>query len=650
MKPFAPHPTNEAGNPGAGALRRIGQQPAVRRSGKWILDGGLAALAWALTCAMLRHAGPTARGLGLFTLLSLACNLALGLTGQHYRLAGFNEARSLLGASLVIAALSMLFCTFRWDLWFGTEGAEVFLSSSLACGALWFGARILAARLHHRRFLPAKGKGAAGGERTLIVGAGRAGMRLCQELLEHPRLNCRVVGFVDDALEKQGVRIEGVPVLGPTRLLEVFVQEQRASQVILGMAGVGGSRIRELSQRLQGQGIKVRTVPGILDLVGDHPWKPEVRDIAIEDLLRRDAVNLDTGAIRHALEGSVALITGAGGSIGSELCRRVAGFQPSCLVLLGRGENSLWEVERDLRRLFPGQAIAVALCDIRNRARLQQVFDRWRPQVVFHAAAHKHVPYLEMHPEEAIENNIFGTLNVIKACLACATRILVNVSTDKAVNPVNVLGVSKRIGEYLVTRAAGEAPAGSRFLSVRFGNVLGTNDARLAEFCRSYANQGRSSMGAWLQHDRLGHNYRLGEMSAALGRSQLARLEHFLDRRSRVAALYAEGLAAVPGVRAPVVRPDVRMSWFVYVVTLPEGCDRDRTMAAMEREGVPCRGYFAPIHTQPYIRDRFGDLAGTLPRTEAIARRTLALPFHNGLEPVEVEQVLAVLRRNLWAV
>jgi perosamine synthetase len=182
------------------------------------------------------------------------------------------------------------------------------------------------------------------------------------------------------------------------------------------------------------------------------------------------------------------------------------------------------------------------------------------------------------------------------------------------------------------------------------GGVVVTNDARLAEFCRSYANQGRSSMGAWLQHDRLGHNYRLGEMSAALGRSQLARLEHFLDRRSRVAALYAEGLAAVPGVRAPVVRPDVRMSWFVYVVTLPEGCDRDRTMAAMEREGVPCRGYFAPIHTQPYIRDRFGDLAGTLPRTEAIARRTLALPFHNGLEPVEVEQVLAVLRRNLWAV
>jgi FlaA1/EpsC-like NDP-sugar epimerase len=338
--------------------------------------------------------------------------------------------------------------------------------------------RILAARHHHRRYRPAAG----GGERTIIVGAGRAGMLLCQELREHPRLDCRVVGFVDDAPDKQGVRIEGVPVLGPTRRLEAFAREQRATQVILGMAGVRGSRIRELSGRLRAQGIRVKTVPGILDLVGDRPWKPEVRDIAIEDLLRREAVSLDTDTIRHALEGTVALITGAGGSIGSELCRRVAGFRPSCLVLLCRGENSLWEVERDLRRLFPGQAIAVALCDIRNRARLQQVFDRWRPQVVFHAAAHKHVPYLEQHPEEAVENNVLGTLNVLNASLANATRIVVNVSTDKAVNPVNVLGVSKRIGEYLVTRAAGLAPPGSRYLSVRFGNVLGSRGSVIPLF------------------------------------------------------------------------------------------------------------------------------------------------------------------------
>ena len=179
------------------------------------------------------------------------------------------------------------------------------------------------------------------------------------------------------------------------------------------------------------------------------------------------------------------------------------------------------------------------------------------------------------------------------------------------------------------------------------GGMIVTDDGRLAEICRSCANQGRSAMGAWLQHDRLGHNYRMDEMSAALGLSQLARLEHFLARRARVAGRYGERLAAMSGVRAPVVRPEVRMSWFVYVVTLDEGLDRDRTMAGMEREGVPCRGYFAPVHTQPYIRARFGDLAGTLPRTEAMARRTLALPFHNGLEEPEIEHILAVLGRNL---
>jgi perosamine synthetase len=179
------------------------------------------------------------------------------------------------------------------------------------------------------------------------------------------------------------------------------------------------------------------------------------------------------------------------------------------------------------------------------------------------------------------------------------------------------------------------------------GGMIVTDDDRLARLCRSLGNQGRSAMGAWLQHERLGHNYRLDELSAALGLSQLARLEPFLARRARVARQYGERLATMDGVRAPTVRSDVRMSWFVYVVSLDEGCDRDRTLAGMEREGVPARGYFAPVHTQPYIREQFGDLTGTLPLTEAMAKRTLALPFHNDLQEAEIERVLAVLRRNL---
>ena len=467
---------------------RFAGQPGLRRGGKLILDGGLAALTWTLTCGMLRHAWPSPRGMAVFTLGALAINAAYGFTAQHYRLVGLAEAWALLMGALTLSAAGMLFCAGGGATRLGVEGAEVFLPASLLCGATWLGVRVLVMGLHSRRFLPGHAKpgtaaeNPASAERTLIVGAGRAGMRLCQELQEHPRLRCDVVGFVDDAQEKQGVRIHGIPVLGPIRNLPALVREHKASLVILGMAGAAGAKIRELNQKLQAEQVRVKTVPGILDLVGDHPWKPEVRDIAIEDLLRRDAVTLDTDAIRAALEGTVTLITGAGGSIGSELCRRVASFHPARLILLGRGENSLWEVEKDIRRLYPAQVLNVALCDIRNPIRLHQVFDAWRPDVVFHAAAHKHVPYLEMHPEEAIENNIFGTLNVLMASLAASTRTVVNVSTDKAVNPVNVLGASKRIGEHLVAQKAGEAAAGTRFVSVRFGNVLGSRGSVIPLF------------------------------------------------------------------------------------------------------------------------------------------------------------------------
>jgi perosamine synthetase len=179
------------------------------------------------------------------------------------------------------------------------------------------------------------------------------------------------------------------------------------------------------------------------------------------------------------------------------------------------------------------------------------------------------------------------------------------------------------------------------------GGMIVTNRADLATLARSYANQGRSAMGAWLEHDRVGYNYRLDEMSAALGLSQLGRIEEIVAKRNRVAQLYTERLAGLAQVEAPWEFPWNRRSWFVYAVTLEEGLDRDRTIAAMAEEGVPARGYFAPIHTQPYIRELYGDLAGTLPVTEKMAKRTLALPFHNRLTEGEVEHVLGVLKRSL---
>jgi FlaA1/EpsC-like NDP-sugar epimerase len=461
----------------------VDKTPWVRRCGKLFLDGALAALAWVLACGLSPQASLFLGSMVIFVGLALAINLALRLTAQHYRLLDLKEAKAILYGDLALAAMAMAYSAVRGAP--GMAGKDVFLAASLLCGVFWFLARILAGAASRS---PSTGSGFT--ERALIVGAGRAGLRLCQEVIEHPRVRFRVVGFVDDAPEKQGVRIQGVPVLGATDRLGEFIRAQKITLVILGMAGAPGLRIRELSRELQNLGVKVKTVPGIQELVGDRPWKPEWRDVAIEDLLRREPVTLDTGSLRKALEGGVALITGAGGSIGSELARRVAAFGPARLILLGRGENSLWEIERDLSRRFPGLRTEVALCDIRDPDRLAQIFGAWRPRAVFHAAAHKHVPYLEMHPEEAVVNNLFGTRNVLEAALAVEAGIFVNISTDKAVNPVNALGVSKRIGEHLVTQAGARAPIGARYVSVRFGNVLGSRGSVIPLFREQIARGG----------------------------------------------------------------------------------------------------------------------------------------------------------------
>ena len=193
------------------------------------------------------------------------------------------------------------------------------------------------------------------------------------------------------------------------------------------------------------------------DLLGPRNWRPELRDISIEDLLRRAPVQLDQSSLSLVLEDEIVLITGGGGSIGSEIARQVATFKPARIILLGRGENSLWESERALRAIYPTQPLSLELCDIRNPHRLAQVFDRWKPGVVFHAAAHKHVPYLEVHPGEAVENNIFGTRNVVEASLANDVHSFVNISTDKAVNPTNVRSATKQVAEHLAKATSSRA-------------------------------------------------------------------------------------------------------------------------------------------------------------------------------------------------
>ena len=472
-------------------------RPGVRQAVKLLLDAGLAAIAWVAAFSLVRLAFPSPAAVLLWVAFAMTANMAFKHTRQHYRFTGFIEIKSLMVSSLVMIVGSAT--AFGLDDRFkvGIEHPNVTLAASLLTTLTWIMARATVVEYIRHRFLqrhphrptvdrrktPRSGSSANDlALRTLIVGAGQAGVQLCQELRLNPNLKSRVVGFVDDAFEKQGVLIQGVKVLGPSHLLPTLIKESRAAQVILAMPSATGARIKELARILHTEGVRVKTLPPMQSFLEKDGWKPELRDIAIEDLLRREPVQLDLESIRQALVDSVVLITGAGGSIGSELARQVANFKPSRLVLLGRGENSLWEVERQLRRLYPDQQLEVELCDIRNPRRLNHVFETWRPQFVFHAAAHKHVPYLERHPEEGIENNVFGTLNVINAAKAVGTKRFVNVSTDKAVNPTSVLGVTKRLAEYLVLQAAEDELGAGRFVSVRFGNVLGSRGSVIPLF------------------------------------------------------------------------------------------------------------------------------------------------------------------------
>ena len=455
-------------------------QPALRQAVKLGLDALLAGFTW-WACERIfvgDHAAPSdiLRWMAIATVV----NLSFQLTRQHYRLIGFRDAVRLASAALTLLALGALFMVLSLAP-AGVFSLETILATSISTAGLWLVLRGFI-RAQYERKLGLAATDEAIAHRALIVGAGRAGLMIAEELKRHPELGIRVVGFVDDALGKQGVRIQGTLVLGPAKLLKTFIQDEAATLVILAIPSALGTTIRKLHDAIRSTGVEVKTVPGLFNLLGTQTWKPELRDVSIEDLLRREPVQLDQSSLSLVLEDAVVLITGGGGSIGSELARQVAAFRPSRIVLLGRGENSLWEAERSLRSLFPNQSLSLELCDIRNTARLGQVFRRWRPQVVLHAAAHKHVPYLEAHPGEAVENNILGTLNLLHAATASGVHTFVNISTDKAVNPTNVLGATKRIAEYLVTREAAHAPEGSRYVSVRFGNVLGSRGSVIPIF------------------------------------------------------------------------------------------------------------------------------------------------------------------------
>ena len=310
------------------------------------------------------------------------------------------------------------------------------------------------------------------GKRVLIVGAGEAGVMLAREMLRHPEAALTPVGFLDDKEWKTKQPHLGLPVFGALSLLEETVREQEVDEVLIAMPSAKGDVIRGIVEASQRAGVPSRAVPTLTDLASGEVEILQFRDIDVEDLLRREPVRLEPEPIRAYLKGKRVMVTGAGGSIGSEIVRQVAQFGPAQITLLGRGENSVYLINREMAQRWGHIEREAVICDVRDRHSLHSVFERFKPEVVFHAAAHKHVPLMEANPEQAVWNNVMGTRNVAELCSEHGVERLVNISTDKAVNPTNVMGASKRVAEKVVADVASRSEC--LMASVRFGNVLGS--------------------------------------------------------------------------------------------------------------------------------------------------------------------------------
>lgn len=310
--------------------------------------------------------------------------------------------------------------------------------------------------------------------RVLIVGAGEAGIMIAREMLRHPSSGLEPIGFLDDEPAKANLRYMGLPVLGVIDALPRLAAQASADQILIALPSVAGRVIRRVVDLAQDSNLKYRIIPGVFEILSGKVGISQIRDVDLEDLLRREPVNLHLEDISGYLEQRTVLITGAGGSIGSEIVRQVARFQPTRVVLFGRGENSVFLMAQELRRMWPELEYYNVIGDVRDKGKLEEVFLKFAPQVVFHAAAHKHVGLMEQNPDEAVFNNVKGTKNLVELSLEFGVERFVNISTDKAVNPTSVMGASKRIAEYVVEWGAGKAQAGQVFVSVRFGNVLGS--------------------------------------------------------------------------------------------------------------------------------------------------------------------------------
>jgi len=324
--------------------------------------------------------------------------------------------------------------------------------------------------------------------KVLIIGAGDAGAMIAREINHRYAGTKQLIGFIDDDHYKNKQRLFGVQVLGNRQDIKRIVNEQNIDEIIIAMPSAGGGIIREIIQECKPTKCALKILPGIYELIDGNVTVQQLRKVEVEDLLGRDAVKLDVEEIAIYLKDKRVLVTGAGGSIGSELCRQIAKISPSSLILLGKGENSIYEINSELREKYKNLNIQPIIADVRDKERIHAIFAEFEPQVVFHAAAHKHVPLMESQPMEAVRNNIFGTKTVAEAADRFGAEAFVMISTDKAVNPTSVMGATKRVAELVIQNLSKLSQ--TKFVAVRFGNVLGSRGSVIPLFKKQIAKGG----------------------------------------------------------------------------------------------------------------------------------------------------------------
>ncbi|WP_312258245.1 nucleoside-diphosphate sugar epimerase/dehydratase [Romboutsia ilealis] len=317
--------------------------------------------------------------------------------------------------------------------------------------------------------------------RVLIIGAGCAGEMVVKELEKNPQLNKKAVAIIDDDITRIGDQISGVDIVGTRNSILKIVKLYKIDEIIFSIANVSKKGKKEIIDICKNTNCKIKTIPGIYEIIDGKVDIKQVRDVDIEDLLGREPIEVDFNLMGSYIQDSTILVTGAGGSIGSELCRQIANIRPKKLIMLDNYENNLYSIQQELIRKYGDSIKMIAVvASIREQKRMEKIFDKYRPEVVFHAAAHKHVPLMENSPGEAIKNNIFGTLNVAMLSSKYNVKRFLLISTDKAVNPTNIMGATKRAAEMIIQSLNEESK--TEFVAVRFGNVLGSNGSVIPLF------------------------------------------------------------------------------------------------------------------------------------------------------------------------